>query len=552
MTRFYRCESRLVVMVAAIGLAWVTQTAEADFAIGKVVNMGAVINSPAEDGSPSISADGLELYFGSQRSEGYGWWDIWVSRRPHIDAEWGKPTNLGPEINDWRLEGATSLSEDGLSLYYNATRDGSFDIYLTTRATRDDDWGTPAKIRPFQSGFGTVPDISSDGLQLYFADHSGGFLPGGFGSNDLWVMTRPTLSDPWGAPANLGGRVNSPSVEYNPCISADGLVLFFSSERPGGLGSSDVWVAGRTTTDDDWGLPVNLGPLINTSYGDGGPSISTDGRTLYFHSARPGGHGEGDLWQAGIEPILDFNGDGRVDGFELSRMADHWGTDDSACDIGPMPWGDGVVGLEDLRVLADHIGEELDDATLLAHWKLDETEGMVAHDDVERNHGTVVGTPTWLPAGGAAEGALEFDGGTLLTSDFALDPATGPFSVLVWVQGGAPGQTIVSQQGSTDWLSIHTATGTLTGGLRGVGRFGTPLITDATLLNGRWHRVAFTWDGTSRKLYVDDHCVAEDTQSELASSNTKLLIGADKDMTPGSFWTGLIDDVRIYSRAVQP
>lgn len=555
MAKYYKFACRLVILSLAIGMFWFCGTARGDFTVGKAANMGSVINSPTKDNSPSISADGLELYFGSQRSGGYGWWDLWVSTRPDINAEWESPTNLGPEINDWRFEGAPCLSYDGLSLYYNATRDWSFDIYLTMRATRGDDWGAPVKIRPFDSGYGTVPAISSDGLQLFFADYDE-LLPGGFGSADLWTLVRPTLSDPWGSPVNLGQLVNSPSVEYDPGISADGLVLLFESDRPGGLGGSDIWMTIRKTTDDNWDAPVNLGSTINTVYGDGGPSISADGRTLYFHSSRPGGHGETDLWQAPIEPVVDFNGDGRVDDFEISTMADRWGTDDALCDIGPMPWGDGLVNVEDLKALAEYIGKDTADPTLVAHWTLDETEAQIAHDGVGVNDGILLGDPVWEPNGGAVEGALGFDGldDVVLVNARVLDPADGPFSILAWTQGGAPGQSIISQVDGVSWLLADPSEGALMTELSPpAGRVTIPPLRSSTVITGgHWHRIAFVWDGATRAIYVDETLVAEDVQASLASCEGGLNFGCDGDMTLGKFWSGLIDDVRIYNRAVRP
>jgi hypothetical protein len=84
------------------------------------------------------------------------------------------------------------------------------------------------------------------------------------------------------------------------------------------------------------------------------------------------------------------------------------------------------------------------------------------------------------------------------------------------------------------------------------GRSGVGLASQATVTDGDWHRVGFTWDRASRRLHVDDVLVAEDTQDKLADSYGKLILGAGKNMAPGSFWTGLVDDVRIYSRVVKP
>jgi Tol biopolymer transport system component len=183
------------------------------------------------------------------------------------------------------------------------------------------------------------------------------FDPDGFGLSDLWLSTRSSDSDAWNVPQNLGPIVNSPAHDRHPSISADGRALFFSSDRPGGYGDDsvpvdkqDIWVTMRATKNDDWGTPMNLGPMVNTSASDQAPSISADGQTLYFSSRRPGGQGEYDLWQAPIEPTVDFNGDGITDLVDLVMLIDNWGTDDSLYDIGPMPWGDGIVDVEDLKV----------------------------------------------------------------------------------------------------------------------------------------------------------------------------------------------------------
>jgi hypothetical protein len=78
------------------------------------------------------------------------------------------------------------------------------------------------------------------------------------------------------------------------------------------------------------------------------------------------------------------------------------------------------------------------------------------------------------------------------------------------------------------------------------------LLSETVITDGNWHRVGLVWDGTNRILYVDDVAVAADTQSELVGSNGGLNIGCGKNLEPGSFWSGLIDDVRIYNRTVKP
>lgn len=93
----------------------------------------------------------------------------------------------------------------------------------------------------------------------------------------------------FGEATNLGPTVNSSADDSNPCISADGLTLYFSSRRSGGLGAYDLWVTTRETIHDNWGIPVNLGLKFNTSSTDHSPVITRDGLEFYFASSRPGG-----------------------------------------------------------------------------------------------------------------------------------------------------------------------------------------------------------------------------------------------------------------------
>ena len=227
---------------------------------------------------------------------------------------------------------------------------------MSRRATKDDPWGEPENLGPpvNTETWDYNPCLSSDGLELYFA----------YGLDPrLAVAKRDTKDSPWKEPVDLGSVINSWSCQDTPWISSDGLLLMFTDcwfcdPRPNGLGSTDIWFTKRATKDDDWGEPVNLGSPVNTEFAEDACMISADGSTLYFNSDRPGGSGTYDLYQAQIIPIVDLNGDGIVDAADMCIMVDFWGTDDSLCDIGPMPWGDGIVDVQDLIVLAEHLFEE--------------------------------------------------------------------------------------------------------------------------------------------------------------------------------------------------
>jgi hypothetical protein len=353
-------------VILALGMAG--QIAKADFVFGTPTNLGPTVNTSGYEWYPSIRADGLEMYFESDRFGGEGAYDIWVSTRASKEDDWGAPTNLGAPINTPEWQNTPCISADGLELYFL-----DWDLWVVRRATVSDPWGEPEKdstININTSDAGFSPSLSSDGLSIFLAS---------WDSLDLYVSTRPTKDDLWSEPVNLGPTVNGVNntwENYCPNISADGLSLFFASNREGGSGGMDLWMTRRSTIDGPWSEPVNLGPTINSSRGEHSPEISPDGRSLLFSSNRDGGYGDLDIWQASIDPVVDLNGDGTVDAADMVIVVDNWGTDNSLCDIGPMPWGDGIVDVQDLIVLAEHLFEGLGETVI-------ERRISVGSDDAE-------------------------------------------------------------------------------------------------------------------------------------------------------------------------
>ena len=144
--------------------------------------------------------------------------------------------------------------------------------FLAGIANADFTFGEPINLGPTinsSSGDG-IGCFSADGLEMYL---SSGRL-GGYGNWDIWVARRPTIDDDWGEPMNLGPKVNGSQTDACASISFDGLELYFNSTRPGGYGMHDLWITTRESTDEDWGAPENLGPTVNTSAEDRGPTIS--------------------------------------------------------------------------------------------------------------------------------------------------------------------------------------------------------------------------------------------------------------------------------------
>ncbi|MHC4109502.1 MAG: TolB family protein [Planctomycetota bacterium] len=332
--------------------------AKADFIFGTPTNLGSTVNSSYGDWDPSISGDGLTLYLGSDRLGGSGFVDIWVTTRPTTSDPWGLPVNLGAPVNTSAQDFGPSISADDLQLYFSSNRlggSGDIDLYVTTRPTTSDPWGPPVNLgSTVNSSYSEhSPDISADGLSLYFCDWPNQ-RPGGFGNDDLWVTMRQTKSNPWASPVNFGLTVNSSAGDGAPSISADGLAFFFDSTRFGGQGDGDIWVTTRKTTTDPWGTPVNLGSSVNSSVWDVTPDISGDGSTLYFSSNRTGGSGDNDLWQVPITPQVDFNGDWVTNVRDFCKLAIYWSQDESSVDIAPLPLGDSKVDFKDLKVLLEY------------------------------------------------------------------------------------------------------------------------------------------------------------------------------------------------------
>src|SRR6266704_1896451 len=116
-------------------------------------------------------------------------------------------------------------------------------------------------------------------------------------------------SSEWSDPVNLGPLINSSALDANAGLSSDAHTLFFVSTRTGGLGNLDIWMSRRRCLACDWEAPVNLGAPINSDAIDAAPTMSEDGRLLFFYSARAGGFGLGDVY---VSPRVSTGADGDV------------------------------------------------------------------------------------------------------------------------------------------------------------------------------------------------------------------------------------------------
>lgn len=267
-------------------------------------NLGPVVNSPFDDNRPAISKDGLSLYITSGRPGGSGGLDIWVSQRATVDDPWGPPQDLGPTVNSSSNDVAPTFSADGHRMYFHSFRPGGCgiaDIYVSWRHDRRDDfgWEPPVDLgcvvnTPYVNAGPTIFEDETTGITtLYFTVQNN--PPGSDQGFDIYASTRVWDEGAFGPPV-LVPELTSPFRDTRTTIRRDGLEMILSSGRPGGVGNEDLWVSTRASTLDPWVTPVNLGAVVNATAFDGGPALSFDGTTLYFHSNRPGGFGGNDLY----------------------------------------------------------------------------------------------------------------------------------------------------------------------------------------------------------------------------------------------------------------
>lgn len=276
------------------------------------VNLGAEVNSAFEDLAPHVSSNGLALYFASTRPESQGGEDLWVSTRTHHDEPWGPAANLGAVINTGANERAPALSSNRRLLFFATDRaggSGGFDIWLSWRPDPADDFGWQPPVN-LGTGINSAAVDAGPSLleradwwwgrapipQLYMASAR----PGGLGGLDIYVGSVP---GGWAGPPTLVTELNSPQADLTPTVRRDGREIIFASARPGVIGGFDLWHASRRSIREPWSAPANLGPEVNTEFVEVFPSLSFDAGTLVFQSNRPGGYGGSDLYVSTRERV---------------------------------------------------------------------------------------------------------------------------------------------------------------------------------------------------------------------------------------------------------
>ncbi|MCC3157106.1 OmpA family protein [Hymenobacter sp. 15J16-1T3B] len=207
------------------------------------------------------------------------------------------PERLGNPLNTFRFQYFPAVTADNRFLVYTARKTGESDEDIViSRIEKDGSFGEPQLISSainsqFNEGAGS---ISGDGKTLVFASCD---RPGAVGNCDLYISRRTGNS--WSKPRNLGRNVNSVAWDSQPTLSADGRTLYFTSDRRGGVGLEDIYV---TTLQEDgtWSIARNVGAPVNTTGKDMAPFIHASGSTLYYVSDGMVGMGGLDVYKANL------------------------------------------------------------------------------------------------------------------------------------------------------------------------------------------------------------------------------------------------------------
>jgi outer membrane protein OmpA-like peptidoglycan-associated protein len=282
-----------------------------------VVTNVSAINSGKLDFSPAFYENGI-VFVSTREPDGElkkltSTKDLWTGddfaalyfAKSKADGNLDKPENFSTSLSTRFHEGPLAFSKSGDQVFFtrNNVKNNAWTLLKQLAKGRDelklkiysaeksgDDWESPKRLELDDVKANDAhPSLSADGQKLYFSSDR----EGGFGGMDLYVAT--FSNGEWSSPINLGASVNTPGNELFPFIFDDG-TLYFSSDGWGGLGGLDIFYADKID-DQSWGEAVNLGAPFNSNKDDFGYILDVLGTEGYFTSAREGGAGKDDIYR---------------------------------------------------------------------------------------------------------------------------------------------------------------------------------------------------------------------------------------------------------------
>lgn len=269
------------------------------------VHLDSPINTPGFEGKPSLSADGLELYFVSDRPGalgGPGDQDIYLTRRTSVNRSWGQPERVPPPVSSAFFDITPTISLDGLALYFGSNRPGPFsppwpDLWVSRRASVNHPWGEALNLGPgvnTQFFEGSI-DISPDQRTAFLTGVTPDFV------FDIFVSRRSSADEPFGPRVKLPEPINSDGHDYGPALTPDGHTMFFSSgiDNPFAPGAiNHLYVSERQNDRAPWGPRIYLDTLNCPTCFGGLPTIRAGGKEICWMGDRGDSFGDKDIYCA--------------------------------------------------------------------------------------------------------------------------------------------------------------------------------------------------------------------------------------------------------------
>lgn len=272
------------------------------------INLGDSVNSTRSEYYPSLSIDDSLLVF-TRRGDGARE-DFMETTL--VNGHYSTAKQIAGDINIEPYKGAITVSADGEWMIFAGnfrTGMGNFDLYISYLTPQG--WSEPENLGPNVNSeyWDSSPSLSPDNRILYFSSNR----PGGYGGSDLYTCTRLS-NGKWGPAKNMGPVINTVGDETSPYIHADNQTLYYTSDGLQGYGGSDLFICRKK--NGEWGVPENLGYPVNTIENEGSLAVSSDGSTAYYASDRSDSRGGLDLYKfelrEDIRPIKTLYVKGKV------------------------------------------------------------------------------------------------------------------------------------------------------------------------------------------------------------------------------------------------
>jgi len=278
------------------------------------VNVGAPLNTAFNDGYAVFTRDMLTVYFTSDRPGGKGGDDLWTAHRETVDSPWDAPVNLAV-LNSPANDSLSVLSFREDTMFFASTRPGGCglsDLWMARMA--DKEWTAPFNmgcvVNTGANENAPAPLAGKNHRHTPTILYFGSNRAGGVGDFDVYETSS---NDPDLSPTSFGNgklveELSSPKRDTRVWVRKDGLEIFITSDRLGGVGAIDIWTATRASRDDVWSTPMNA-TALNSVKDDGSPWLTKDGATMYLFSNREGGLGLRDIWVSTRPPLDDVDED---------------------------------------------------------------------------------------------------------------------------------------------------------------------------------------------------------------------------------------------------